>query len=162
MDARTRHALTVSTPSDLEIVMTRSFDAPARLVFEALTDVRHVSRWWGCSEGTDSVFEIDFRVGGEYRFCIRAPSGQEYRQRGIFREIVPPERLVFTFAWDAQGGQRTNEMLIDVTFTELGPERTKMRFVQSAFETASQRDGHLGGWTECFDRLARYLTEARA
>jgi uncharacterized protein YndB with AHSA1/START domain len=88
---------TVSTPSDHEIRMTRLFDAPRSLVFEAMTKPEHVKRWWGClGEGYSvPVCEIDLRPGGAWRFVNRHPKG-EAAFYGEYREITPPSRLVFT------------------------------------------------------------------
>ena len=87
----------VTTPSDQEIHMTRLFDAPRQLVFEAMTKPEHVKRWWGClGEGYSvPVCEIDFRPGGRWRFVNRHPQGEAVFY-GVYREIAAPERLVFT------------------------------------------------------------------
>ena len=87
----------VSTPSDREIRMTRLFDAPRHLVFEAMSRPEHISRWWGClGEGYSvPVCEVDLRPGGAWRFVNRHPKG-EAEFYGEYREIVPPERVVFT------------------------------------------------------------------
>jgi uncharacterized protein YndB with AHSA1/START domain len=86
-----------TTPSDCEIVLTRLFDAPRRLVFEAMTRPEHVRRWWGILDDQHSVTvcEIDFRVGGSWRFVGRGPRG-EYAFHGVYRDIAAPERVVFT------------------------------------------------------------------
>jgi len=88
---------TVSTPSDTEIRMTRLFDAPRRLVFEAMTKAEHIKRWWGALGDGYSVpvCEVDLRVGGAWRFVNRHPKG-EAEFYGVYREIAPPDRLVFT------------------------------------------------------------------
>ena len=88
---------TVSTPSDREIRMTRLFDAPRRLVFEAMTKPEHIKRWWGrLGEGYSvPVCEVDLRPGGRWRFVNRHPNG-EAAFHGVYREITPPERVVFT------------------------------------------------------------------
>lgn len=90
-----------TTPSDREIVLTRLFDAPRELVFEAMTRPEHVRRWWGNLDQRYSmpVCEIDLRVGGAWRFVGRGPTG-EYGFHGEYREIVRPERLVFTEIYD--------------------------------------------------------------
>src|SRR5512145_2656819 len=90
-----------STPSDREIVITRLFDAPRRLVFEAMTKPEHVKRWWGILDDKHSVpvCEIDLRPGGTWRFVGRGPGG-EYGFHGVYREITPPERVVFTEIYD--------------------------------------------------------------
>src|SRR5262245_66695778 len=87
----------VTTTSEQEIRITRLFDAPRRLVFEAMTKPEHVKRWWGClGEGYSvPVCEIDLRVGGKWRFVNRHPGG-EVAFHGEYREITPPGRLVFT------------------------------------------------------------------
>jgi uncharacterized protein YndB with AHSA1/START domain len=86
-----------TTPTDREIVLTRLFDAPRRLVFEAMTKPEHVKRWWGCLDERYSmpVCEIDLRPGGAWRFVGRGPQG-DYAFYGVYREIAPPDRLVFT------------------------------------------------------------------
>jgi uncharacterized protein YndB with AHSA1/START domain len=86
-----------STPSDREIVLTRLFDAPRSLVFDAMTKPEHVRRWWGILDERYSVTvcEIDLRPGGAWRFVGRGPQG-EVAFYGVYREIAPPERLVFT------------------------------------------------------------------
>ena len=87
----------VTTPSDCEIRLTRLFDAPRRLVFEAMTKPEHVKQWWGrLGEGYSvPVCEIDFRLGGTWRFVNRHPKG-EAAFHGEYREITPPSRVVFT------------------------------------------------------------------
>ena len=95
--AANRDSFTVTTPSDPEIRMTRLFDAPRQLVFEAMTKPEHVTQWWGrLGEGYSvPVCEIDLRVGGRWRFVNRHPHG-EAAFHGEYREITPPSRLVFT------------------------------------------------------------------
>ena len=87
----------VTTPSDREIVLTRLFDAPRRLVFDAMTRPEHVRQWWGRLDDRYSVTvcEIDLRQGGAWRFVGRGPQG-EFAFHGVYREIAPPDRLVYT------------------------------------------------------------------
>jgi uncharacterized protein YndB with AHSA1/START domain len=94
---RNSDTFTVSTPSDREIRMTRVFDAPRRLVFEAMTKPEHIKRWWGCLGDGYSVpvCEVDLRVGGRWRFVNRHPKG-EAAFHGVYREIALPDRIVFT------------------------------------------------------------------
>ena len=95
--AANSRTFTVTTPADHEIRMTRLFDAPRHLVFEAMTKPEHVRRWWGCLGDGYSVpvCEIDLRPGGRWRFVNRHPKG-EAAFHGEYREITPPSRLVFT------------------------------------------------------------------
>jgi uncharacterized protein YndB with AHSA1/START domain len=91
----------VSTPADREIVLTRLFDAPRRLVFDAMTRREHVKRWWGILDDRYSltVCDIDLRPGGAWRWVGRGPQG-EFAFHGVYREIAPPDRLVFTEIYD--------------------------------------------------------------
>ena len=91
------HTFEVTTPSDREIRMTRLFDAPRHLLFEAMSKPEHIKRWWGClGEGYSvPVCEVDLRPGGAWRFVNRHPHG-EAEFYGVYREITPPERVVFT------------------------------------------------------------------
>jgi uncharacterized protein YndB with AHSA1/START domain len=88
----------VTTPSDREIHLTRLFDAPRTLVWEAMSKAEHIKRWWGClGEGYSvPVCELDLRPGGTWRFVNRTPTGEMAAFYGVYREIVPPERVVFT------------------------------------------------------------------
>src|SRR5262245_66608961 len=95
---------TLTTPSDLEIVMTRVFDAPRELVFKAHTDPKMVPQWWGLRTNTTTVDKMDMRPGGVWRFVQRDPQGNEYAFNGVYREIVPPERLVNTFEFEGVPG----------------------------------------------------------
>jgi uncharacterized protein YndB with AHSA1/START domain len=93
--------LKITTRGDRELVMTRAFDAPRHLVFEAYTRPEHLKRWLGVHSGWSlEVCDIDLRVGGAYRYLWRGPNGAEMGMRGIYREVVPPERLVATEVFD--------------------------------------------------------------
>ena len=97
MVAKGSGSLEVTLPSDLEILMTRVFDAPRHLVFEAMSKVEYVRQWWICmGDMTMPVCEIDFRVGGKYRYVSRMADGTEFGFHGEYREIVPPEKVVNT------------------------------------------------------------------
>jgi uncharacterized protein YndB with AHSA1/START domain len=87
---RNTGALTVTTPSDREIVMTRVFDAPRELVFKAYTDPSLIPQWWGPRGFTTTVDQMDVRPGGVWRFVQRGPDGSEYAFNGVYREIAPP------------------------------------------------------------------------
>src|SRR2546426_9435338 len=97
--------LTVTTPSDREIVMTRVFDAPRDLVFEAHTSCEHMSKWWGPRRYEVSICEIDFRPGSKWRMVQRGSEGEEHGFHGEVREIVRPERIVWTFEYEGMPGQ---------------------------------------------------------
>ena len=151
------NTLTVTTPSDLEIVLSREFDAPRALVFEALSQPEHLRHWWGQAASTLVHCELDFRPGGTWRFVERDQDGQEWGFRGEVREIVPPERIVQTFEWEGLPGHISVETL---RLEDLGG-RTRLT-VTSVFASVEDRDGMLQsgmeqGAGESYDRLEAYL-----
>lgn len=148
----------VAEPAERELVITRIFDAPRELVFKAWTDPNHAKNWWGPKDYPAIQLEMDVRPGGAWRGCLRSTeTGKDLWHGGLFREVAPPERLVFTFAWDEEG-ERGLETLVTVIFTELNG-KTRMIFHHAPFESIEERDGHQGGWTSTFDRLDDYLRE---
>lgn len=120
--AANRDSFKVTTPSDQEIRLTRLFDAPRHLVFEAMTKPEHVKRWWGClGEGYSvPVCEIDLRPGGAWRFVNRHPKGEAVFY-GEYREIMPPSRLVFTEIFAEFPGT------VSVVTTDLAEEEGRTR-----------------------------------
>src|ERR671930_1017794 len=103
--------LPLTVMSDRQIELRRVFDAPRRLVWEALTKPEHLSRWWGLRGSTLTVDRMDLRPGGGWRFVSRGADGKEDAFRGEYREIVPPERLVQTFEWEGLPGHVSVETL---------------------------------------------------
>src|SRR5271170_2119819 len=137
-----------------ELLITRVFDAPRQLVFDAWTKPEHLARWQGAPEGfTVTTHEVELRPGGAYRLCMRSPEGVDHWLQGVYREIVAPERLVFTHVWlDAQG-KPGKETLVTITFVERGG-KTELTLHQTGFKSVESRDGHKEGWTSTLDRLA--------
>ena len=137
-----------SPAAERELVIVRTFDAPRALVWQAWTDPAR-ARAWGPKGFTTSAREMGTRPGEPWHAVLVAPDGTEHRQHGVMREIVPLERLAFTFVWDAFPEE---EMLVSVSFADDGP-RTVMTFRQTGFASDASRDGHRGGWNEAFDAL---------
>jgi len=151
-------ALTLTVPSDREIVMTREFDAPRELVFKAHSNCEHMAKWWGPRKYTLTVCEMDFRAGGAYRLVHRGPDGEEHGFRGEFREIVAPERIVWTFEYEGMPGHVSVDTL---TLEDIGAGKTKLT-AHSLFDSIEDRDGMLQsgmetGAAETWDRLAELL-----
>lgn len=148
----------IAKPAERELVITRVFDAPRALVFEAWTDPKHLAQWWGPRDYPAALVKLDVRPGGAWRHCLRSTeTGNDLWHRGVFREVVAPERLVFTFAWE-EDGERGLEALVTVTFADEGG-KTRMTLRQAPFQSDGERDGHQGGWNSTFDRLADHLTD---
>ena len=149
--------LNVTIPSDREIQMTRSFDAPRDLVFKAMIDPELVPKWWGLRDSTTVVDKLDARPGGDWRFVQHAPDGSEHAFRGQFREVTPPERITWTFEYEPMAGHVIVETL---EFSEKDGVTTIT--TTSVFDSIEDRDGmlHSGmetGAAESYDRLAELL-----
>jgi uncharacterized protein YndB with AHSA1/START domain len=149
--------LMVTTPSDREIVMTRVFDAPLELVFDAHSSCEHMSRWWGPRRYEVVSCEMDFRPGGVWRIVHRGPDGTEHAFRGAFREIVRPERIAWTFEYEGLPGHVSVQTLT----LEEHEGKTKLT-ATSVFDTVEDRDGMLRsgmeeGAAESYERLDEYL-----
>jgi uncharacterized protein YndB with AHSA1/START domain len=152
-----RHKLEVTSPSDREIAMKRVFDAPRELVFEAHSSCEHLRRWWGPRNYEVAECEVDFRPGGRWRIVHRDAEGNEYAFRGEYREIVPPERITWTFEFEGMPGNVSVETLT----LEEHDGKTTFSSV-SVFDTVEQRDGMLEsgmetGAAETMERLDEYL-----
>ena len=143
------------------IVMTRTFDAPRALVFKMWTEPEHVARWFGCAGSTIESFKRDLRVGGEYRIAWRKDDGSEQSLCGVYREIAPPERLVFTWVRPGAENDPDYETLVTVTFAERGG-KTEMTLRHASFQSTETRNLHRDGWTTCFDNMGHYLKSAGA
>ena len=147
-----------ATSADLELVVTRILDAPRALVFKAWTEPDRAVRWWGPQGYTIVYCKRDLRPGGAYRVGMRAPEGSEHWQRGVCREVVEPERLVFTFAWEDAEGKPGHETVVTVTLAE-HEGKTKLTLHQAVFETRTARELHQGGWASALEHLAEYLAQ---
>ena len=145
----------VSTPSDREIELTRLFNAPRALVYDAMTRPEHIREWWGrLGDGYSvPVCEVDLRVGGKWRFVNRTPKGDEVEFYGVYQEIAPPDRLVFTeiFAPFPDSGS-----VITTTYTEeRGKTRLRARCLYPSKEVRDMvlQSGMEGGAAKSYDRL---------
>jgi uncharacterized protein YndB with AHSA1/START domain len=139
------------------IRITRRFAAPAQAVFEAWTSAELLRRWYPPGADWDTpVAEVDLRVGGRLRLVMRSPDGEEFGGGGEYREIMPPTRLVFTWAWDrsdvAEGVQ-----LVEVDFTEHPDGTTTVVLTNHGLVEERTRESHRGGWEGSFDNLARLV-----
>jgi uncharacterized protein YndB with AHSA1/START domain len=148
-------AATVKRP---ELTITRTFNAPRDLVYRLFTEPEHLMHWMGPRGFTPMHFTQDARVGGTWRGMLRPDDGgKDLWQGGVFREITPPQRVSYTFAWDDDdNGNPGNETLVTLEFADLG-DKTRLTFHQTGFTSYGQRDGHRGGWSSSFDRFEEYL-----
>lgn len=147
---------TFETPSDREIVIRRTFDAPRGLVFRAITDPEHVPAWYGPRGWTLPVCRIDFRPGGSWRYILRSPEGAEMGMSGVYREISPPDGLVTTESFDDFPGESVNTVALaehdgrtTMTVTVLYPSKE--------VRDAVLQSGMQAGASETYDRLAEHI-----
>ena len=157
----------MNTATEKELVITRIFDAPRELVWKAWTDPEHLMRWWGPKDFTSPSCKMDFRVGGKFIFCMRSKNGNNIWSTGIYKEIIPYERIIFTDCFaDEKGnvvpathygmsGDIPLEMKITITFEEY-EGKTKMT-VKHAGLPAGEFEGANIGWNESLDKLADTL-----
>jgi uncharacterized protein YndB with AHSA1/START domain len=154
------NTVTVATPTDTAIVLTRAFDAPRHLVFAALTKPELLRRWFGARGWNLVVCEVDLSVGGAWRFVSRGPDGDQMSHGGVYREIVPPARLVYTELFDDQS--YPGETLITHGFVERSGSTTLTSTL--LYASREGRDRVLRypmarGVTESYERLADVLHE---
>jgi uncharacterized protein YndB with AHSA1/START domain len=140
--------------ADDELLISRTFDAPAALMFELWTNPAHFKHWMGPGAYECRHAEMDLRVGGAYRGMIKSPDDESWFG-GVYREIENPSRRVFTFKWD-KGPSGERETLVTITFREEADGRTTMTFHQTPFISVERRDAHVGGWNGAFTKFGDY------
>ena len=138
-----------------KLVIKRSYSAPIDVVWDAWADPAKAKTWWGPRGFTAPVVELDERPGGKWRAKMVAPDGTELWQHGVYREIIPKKRIVYTFIWDQEP---EHELLVTVAFAGKG-DTTEITFEQTGFKSEGEREGHKGGWGESFDRLGEFLEQ---
>ncbi len=165
-------AASSSTPRR-ELVITRVFDAPRELVFKAWTDPELFTQWWGPKDFTSPAAKMDVRVGGTYLACMRSPDGQDFWSTGTYREVSPPERLVFTDSFaDAEGNVVPGsyygmgddfpiELLVTVTLEDLGG-KTRLTLKHSGFPQGEPGEMAELGWNQSLDKLVDALKQQAA
>ncbi|MEH2450814.1 SRPBCC domain-containing protein [Nostoc sp.] len=154
--------------SEREIVITRVFNAPRELVFKASTDPKHVVQWWGPKGFTTRVTELDLRPGGKWRYVMIGPDGTEYPAKGVFREIVPLERIVTSDEFD-EGFEKVMNvdlprgMVTTAVFEDLGTNtKLTLRIMHESTEDRRKHEemGVIEGWNSSFDCLNELLAKA--
>jgi uncharacterized protein YndB with AHSA1/START domain len=151
------------------MVVTRVFDAPRALVWKAWTDPKYVMQWWGPKGFTAPFCQIDFRVGGKFLCCMRAPDGQEFWNAGEYHEIVPYEKIVSSMYFSDSKGNKVeaadygieHEAIEDardvVTFEDFGNGQTKLTFIGNEPMESAKNSGQLEGWNQILDKIAEVV-----
>ncbi len=159
--------MTKNTVNEMErMVVTRVFDAPRELVWKAWTDPKYVMQWWGPKGFTAPFCEMDFRVGGKFLYCMRAPDGQEFWNGGEYHEIVLHEKIVLSMYFSDSKGNKVepaqygidHEAIEDVhdviLFEDLGNGQTRLTFVGNETMQNAIESGQLEGTKQILDKLA--------
>jgi len=155
------------------LVIEHVFSAPRTLVWKAWTDPGILASWWGPEGFTAPVVKIDLREGGSLVLCMRSPDGKDYWNAGIYREIVPPKRLVISVSFADDKGKVVPataygmspdialEMLQAVSLAEAEDGRTKVTVEHFGLPTGKYLDGARQSWSQSFDKLERVLAGLR-
>jgi uncharacterized protein YndB with AHSA1/START domain len=159
MLATANHEITVTLPSDREIEFIRTFARPRHLLFEAWTKPEHLRQWYGCEGSSLTLCEVDLRPGGQWRRVMSMPDGSQHPFHGVFREIVPNERLVYTECYEMPN-IGSPEWLTTVLFEEIdGLTKLTHLILHNSREV---RDGHLqagmeAGTIQTLNRLDNHV-----
>ena len=141
------------------LTLTRSYPVAPEKVWRAWTDAEAVKRWWGPGPGEPvSLAELDVRVGGRFRIVFGGADGKQHECAGVYREVVPNRKLVFTWCWPNTTPERVSVVTIEFRAAGKG---TELLFRHEQFFDEQARDGHRRGWTALFDKLAGYLELSR-
>ncbi len=135
------------------LTLKRRLKAPPASVYAAWTDPEKILKWFGPEEIETLRAQADVRVGGSFRIVMRSPDGEEHDVSGIYREVVPNEKLVFTWAWRSTPER---ESLVTVLIKPDG-EGSLLTLIHEQFFDEAARDRHREGWSGCLDKLERYL-----
>lgn len=153
----------VQKPDDATLIIRRLFKAPPERAFKAWTTPEHIQQWMRPEPGMEvPLVLMDLRVGGKFRIQMKNPEGQYFTAVGEFREVKPPERLVYTWDWEKDGGGSEfgevegKTSLITVEFLKRG-EQTEFVMTHTRFATVESRDDHARGWSRAVQCLAEFL-----
>ena len=140
-------------------VISRVFDAPRERVWQAWTEVERLKQWWGPG-GDDPVWlaEVDVRVGGRFRIVFGGPQGRDHECAGVYREVVPNRKLVFSWCWPNTTPERVSQ--VTVLFKQVAGG-TDLEFRHEQLFDEAARDGHKRGWSESLVKLERFLQESK-
>ena len=137
--------------------LVRTFDAGPEVVYRAWTDPKVIGKWFAPLEMTTPIAEVDLRVGGKYRIGMKSPDGELYVATGTYREIIPNEKLVFTWRWESEPSD-ISDTLVTVEFKKSG-EHTQLVFTHENFATEELAKDHQEGWEGALSKLSKIITK---
>ena len=145
--------MSTTTTTKPSLTLKRRLNASPSKVYDAWTDPQKIMRWFGPAQAETLRAETDVRVGGRFRIVMRGPDGEEHDVSGVYREVVPNEKLVFTWAWRTTPER---ELLVTITFKADG-SGTMLTLEHEQFFDEPARDRHRSGWTGALDKLEAYF-----
>ena len=157
----------IITENNIQLRLNRIFDAPRERVFRAWTDANQFAQWFGaaaCGGSSLQSVKADARVGGKYRLQVRKAEGEYFTSVGVYREVKPPERLVFTWQFEKDGAGddfsevEPPEMLVTLEFKARG-KQTELILTHEKFGSIESRDRHEEGWTRCLAELGKFVAK---
>lgn len=164
--------MTKSAVNEMErMIVTRVFDAPRELVWKAWTDPKYVMQWWGPKGFISPVCQMDFRVGGKFLYCMKAPDGQEFWNAGEYHEIVPQEKIVSSMYFSDSKGNRMEaaELGIEheaiagahdvILFEDLGNGQTRVTFIGNETMESAVKSGQVEGMNQILDKAAAVIAK---
>jgi uncharacterized protein YndB with AHSA1/START domain len=162
MATKTKHETTLTLPSDREILMTRKFDAPREVVWECITDPNLIPKWWGFRADSTEVKKMDVRPGGKWQYITHTSGGEVVDFHGTYREVVAPEKLVYSFLF---GDMPEGDGFVEITLVERDGV-TELRD-RGVFSSKEERDaviesGMESGARETYERLAELIATRTA
>lgn len=153
----------VQKPDDATLILRRVLNATPERAFKSWTSPEHIQQWTRPEPGmVVPLVHMDLRAGGKFRIQMKDPDGEYFTAVGEFREVKPPERLVYTWDWEKDGcGTKFGEVegkpsLITVEFLKMG-ERTELVLTHARFATVESRDNHAQGWGRALDSFAKFM-----
>ena len=147
---------TGNTPEQLTLTLSRVFDAPRAAVFNAWTDRDEILKWWAPEGFSETIVEINLRVGGVFRFGFTSPKGDRIEVTGTFKEVDPPKKLVYTWKWETVKDWKEQTTLVTVVFKETVGQ-TELVLTHENFPDEKTRESHTKGWNSCLDRIMKIV-----
>jgi uncharacterized protein YndB with AHSA1/START domain len=142
---------------ELRLEIERRLQAARAVVFRAFSDPDELARWWGPEGFTTPSLEFNPRVGTGYHIEMQPPQGDPFHLSGVFREVDPPARLAYTFAWEPPDPDDV-ETLVELSFRDLGAS-TQVVLRQGPFKTEARRELHRNGWTDSLRKLEQFIKQ---
>lgn len=144
------------TESKSTLILQRTFETPREQIFRAWTDAEELKKWFGPQGMACTNAVVDLRPGGRYRLSILKPDGETVHVGGVFQEIQPPEKIVYTWEWENGDSADMGETLVTLNFHNAGGS-TELTLTHERFPNEEYRDHHGWGWNSCFDSMTEYL-----